>query len=154
VQRAGAIVEGFEQQDLVALDDVDRLLWRWRLGSGAFTLYNGMPNTAGGSRWRVRARLRRFRSGCRTSHQGSPPREVHRLRATRGIRAARGAQAPRQRATRLDLPDETLGFLTRRAPRDFATLCRMLDALDTESLAAQRRLTVHFVRDWLARGEP
>jgi hypothetical protein len=28
----------------------------------------------------------------------------------------------------------------------------MLDALDTESLAAQRRLTVPFVRDWLARG--
>jgi hypothetical protein len=28
----------------------------------------------------------------------------------------------------------------------------MLDALDVESLAAQRRLTVPFVRDWLARG--
>jgi hypothetical protein len=27
----------------------------------------------------------------------------------------------------------------------------MLDALDAESLAAQRRLTVPFVRDWLAR---
>ena len=51
----------------------------------------------------------------------------------------------------LELPEETLGFLTRRAPRDFATLCRMLDALDIESLAAQRRLTVPFVRDWLAR---
>ena len=52
----------------------------------------------------------------------------------------------------LELPEETLGYLTRRAPRDFATLCRMLDALDSESLAAQRRLTVPFVRDWLARG--
>jgi DnaA family protein len=62
--------------------------------------------------------------------------------------------ALRHRAGRrgLELPDETLAFLMRRAPRDFATLCRMLDALDTESLAAQRRLTVPFVRDWLARG--
>jgi DnaA family protein len=46
-----------------------------------------------------------------------------------------------------------LTFLTRRAPRDFAALCRLLDELDLESLAAQRRLTVPFVRDWLARGE-
>jgi DnaA family protein len=51
----------------------------------------------------------------------------------------------------LELPEETLIFLTRRAPRDFAALCRLLDELDLESLAAQRRLTVPFVRDWLSR---
>jgi DnaA family protein len=63
------------------------------------------------------------------------------------------AEALRHRAEHrgLELPEETLTFLTRRAPRDFAALCRLLDELDLESLAAQRRLTVPFVRDWLAR---
>jgi DnaA family protein len=77
---------------------------------------------------------------------------VHRLEP---LAEADQAVALRHRAERrgLELPDETLGYLTRRAPRDFATLCRMLDALDTESLAAQRRLTVPFVRDWLARSD-
>jgi DnaA family protein len=76
--------------------------------------------------------------------------EVHRLEPL--AEAEQGAALQQRAGWRgLELPEETLGFLTRRAPRDFATLCRMLDALDTDSLAAQRRLTVPFVREWLAR---
>jgi len=51
----------------------------------------------------------------------------------------------------LELPDETREFLQRRLPREFATLCSVLDTLDHEALAAQRRLTVPFVRELLAR---
>ena len=54
---------------------------------------------------------------------------------------------------RSELPDDTLSYLTRRAPRDFAALCRLLDELDTEALAAQRRLTVPFVRQVLERAD-
>jgi DnaA family protein len=46
----------------------------------------------------------------------------------------------------LDLPPETLTYLQRRLPRDFASLCDVLDRLDDAALAAQRPLTVPFVR--------
>jgi DnaA family protein len=46
-----------------------------------------------------------------------------------------------------ELPDETAQYLLRRLPRDMATLCRFLDELDEASLAAQRRLTVPFVKE-------
>ena len=50
-----------------------------------------------------------------------------------------------------ELPDETAQFLLRRLPRDMATLCAFLDELDEASLAAQRRLTVPFVREVVER---
>lgn len=46
-----------------------------------------------------------------------------------------------------ELPDETAQFLLRRLPRDMASLCAFLDQLDEASLAAQRRLTLRFVRE-------
>lgn len=46
-----------------------------------------------------------------------------------------------------ELPDETAQYLLRRLPRDMTTLCAFLDELDEASLAAQRRLTVPFVRE-------
>ena len=49
----------------------------------------------------------------------------------------------------LELPAETLGYLQRRLPRDFAALCEVLDRLDDAALARQRALTVPFVRSVL-----
>jgi DnaA family protein len=45
-----------------------------------------------------------------------------------------------------ELPEETGQFLLRRLPRNMAALCTFLDELDQASLAAQRRLTVPFVK--------
>ena len=78
---------------------------------------------------------------------------VHRLAPLEEAEQAE-ALARRARHRGLELPEETLTFLTRRAPRDFAALCRLLDELDLESLAAQRRLTVPFVRErWRSGAE-
>jgi DnaA family protein len=46
-----------------------------------------------------------------------------------------------------ELPVETAQYLLRRLPRDMASLCAFLDQLDDASLAAQRKLTVPFVRE-------
>jgi DnaA family protein len=46
-----------------------------------------------------------------------------------------------------DLPAETARYLQRRFPRDMRTLCEILDTLDDAAFAAQRRLTVPFIRD-------
>jgi DnaA family protein len=50
----------------------------------------------------------------------------------------------------LTLADDAASFLVRRLPRDMHSLCRVLDHLDEASLAAQRRLTVPFLRQALA----
>jgi hypothetical protein len=42
--------------------------------------------------------------------------------------------------------EAVLDYLFRRTGRDFATLGALLDRLDRESLAAQRRITVPFLR--------
>jgi DnaA family protein len=46
-----------------------------------------------------------------------------------------------------ELPPETARYLQRRFPRDMRTLCEILDTLDDAAFAAQRRLTVPFIRD-------
>jgi DnaA family protein len=54
----------------------------------------------------------------------------------------------RQRAARrgLELDDAVLDYLFRRAGRDLGSLTALLDRLDQASLAAQRRLTIPFLR--------
>jgi DnaA family protein len=146
------LLDGFERLDLVALDDLHAIAGDAAFESALFTLYNGLAENRGrlaisaeGSPAATPVRLPDLASRLAAA-------EVHRIEP---LAEADQPAALRRRAERrgLELPDETLAFLTRRAPRDFATLCRMLDALDTEALAAQRRLTVPFVREWLARSE-
>lgn len=57
-------------------------------------------------------------------------------------------QVLQQRATRrgLELDDAVLDFLFRRVGRDLGSLTMLLDRLDHESLAAQRRITVPFLK--------
>ena len=60
-----------------------------------------------------------------------------------------------QRAGRLGLvlPRESAAYLVHRMPRDMHSLCAALDRLDVAALAAQRRLTVPFLRQVL-EGQP
>jgi DnaA family protein len=55
----------------------------------------------------------------------------------------------RARLRGLELPEETWQWLRRRYPRDMRRLYELLDTLDEAALAAQRRLTVPFIRDVL-----
>jgi DnaA family protein len=63
------------------------------------------------------------------------------------------AEALRLRAGQrgIALPAETLDYLMKRMPRDLHSLFEILDELDEASLAAQRRLTIPFIRDALER---
>lgn len=58
------------------------------------------------------------------------------------------AEALRRRAARrgLELSQDGALYLVHRLPRDMHSLCQVLDRLDEASLAAQRRLTVPFLR--------
>ncbi len=55
----------------------------------------------------------------------------------------------RARLRGVELPEETLRWLQRRFPRDMRSLYELLDTLDEAALAAQRRLTIPFIREVL-----
>lgn len=57
----------------------------------------------------------------------------------------------RQRAARrgLELDEAVLDYLFRRVGRDLGSLTQLLDRLDQASLAAQRRITIPFLRAYL-----
>ncbi|HET7757504.1 MAG TPA: DnaA regulatory inactivator Hda [Steroidobacteraceae bacterium] len=60
----------------------------------------------------------------------------------------------RARLRGLELPEETWQWLRRRYPRDMRRLYQLLDTLDEAALAAQRRLTVPFIREVLRSAGP
>ncbi len=57
----------------------------------------------------------------------------------------------RARHRGLELPEETARFMITRSRRDMASLYALLDRLDSEALAAQRRLTIPFVKSVMSR---
>src|SRR5438132_779415 len=67
------------------------------------------------------------------------------------LQAICAAASERMRAGFL-LPAETSQWLQRRVPRDMRRLYELLDTLDDASLAAQRRLTIPFIREVLRGG--
>ncbi len=60
----------------------------------------------------------------------------------------------RAHARGLELDEPVLDYLFRRHSRDLQALTRLLDRLDRESLAAQRRITVPFLRSLLETVPP
>lgn len=147
---APALLEGLEQQDLVCLDDVQRVAGHAPWEEALFHLYNrvrerggalvvagqgrpeelglGLPDLVSRLRWGLLYRLQELN-------------DAERLAALQLRAAHRG----------LDLPDDTGDYLLRRCPRDLPALFELLDRLDAASLAAQRRLTIPFVRSVLQR---
>ena len=144
------LLAGFERLDLVALDDVDAVAGTAGWERALFTLYNELLERHGRLAVAANAAPAALAFTLPDLASRYAAAEVHRLLP---LDEAEQAEALRRRAKHrgLELPEETLTYLTRRAPRDFAALCRLLDELDLESLATRRRLTVPFVRDWLAR---
>ncbi len=145
-----AMLGGFERLALVALDDLDAVTGQPAWEQALFTLYNELQEQRGGLVVAASGAPSSLPIGLPDLASRLGAAAVHRLQP---LAEADQAEALQRRARHhgLELPEDTLTYLTRRAPRDFSALCRLLDELDTEALAAQRRLTVPFVRDWLSR---
>lgn len=142
---------GFEDLEVVCLDDVDRIAGDAAWEGALFTLYNGLLERGGNLVMSAAAaprataiRLPDLASRLAASivFQLQPLAEADQGEALVG----------RARALGIDLPEDTLQYLQRRLPRDLATLCDALDKLDAAALSAQRRLTVPFVRSVLQLG--
>ncbi len=91
-----------------------------------------------------RQRLARDEAGCLTREKQHGACHFHRR-----------AEALQRRAQwrGFSLPDDTADYLLARVGRDTGSLFRLLDRLDRAALAAQRRLTIPFVRSVLEAGE-
>ncbi|MDH3589909.1 MAG: DnaA regulatory inactivator Hda [Gammaproteobacteria bacterium] len=144
-------IEQWGDKDFVAIDDVDRLAGSAEWEAALFALFNELRDSGGvllvsasggprDIRFELRDLVSRMRSG--PVYALDPLTDDQRLEALRLRAIERG----------FELPDETGRYLMHRYPRDLSSLFGVLDKLDNESLRAQRRVTVPFVKQVLERG--
>jgi DnaA family protein len=150
-QRAGfnvAMLEGLEHMGLLCLDDLDAIAGDAEWEEAMFHLYNRVRDA-----------------------------EAHLIVAANNHPAALAMQLPdlqsrlvwglvfklqslddeqltaalqlRARGRGLELPGEVVAYLLKRCTRDMNTLFDLLEKLDRESLVAQRKLTIPFVRQFV-----
>lgn len=140
------LLDGLEQLALVCLDDVQALagaaLWERAL----FDLYNRCRDA--GTRLMLAGARAPVGLGIRlpdlVSRLGwGPVFQLHSLSDEDKVEALR----QRAVARGLELPDEVARYLLQRSARDTHSLFRLLEQLDRASLAAQRKLTIPFVRE-------
>ena len=132
---------------LVTADDVDDLdePAQQRLFAAINAAREGAPPVlAAGSRPPAQLALRedlRTRLAWGLVYQLKPLSDAEKALHLRAEAARRG----------LRLPDEVVGYLLTRLPRDLPSLNSVLDALDRYSLAAKRPVTLPLVREALER---
>jgi DnaA family protein len=134
--------------DVLCIDDVDALVGDLALEKALFSLYRDLDERGGrlavaaeappgALRWALPDIASRFAAASLFVLR--PLDEAQQVEALRRHAQVRG----------LELPDDVARYLQRRTARDMRALCDLLDRLDAAALAAQRRLTVPFVRDVL-----
>jgi DnaA family protein len=151
--RVGEAVQSLEGMDLVALDDIDAVagdradevalfdFHNRARASGAHVVYaaSARPDALGLTLPDLRSRL-----GQCIGVALQPPAEAGRREVLRQRAHRRG----------LAIDDAAIDWLMRRVDRDLGSLTQLFDRLDREALAAQRRLTVPFLRQVLERDAP
>jgi DnaA family protein len=143
-------LEGWQAARLVALDDLGLVAGEPDWDRSLFRLYReleereGMLLVADVSP----PRLLRFALADLASRFAAATLLPLRALDDAGQREALRLQA---QARGLELPEETALYLQRHFRRDMATLNDLLETLDEAALQAQRRLTLPFIRQVLAR---
>ncbi|MEO6689134.1 MAG: DnaA regulatory inactivator Hda [Dokdonella sp.] len=146
--RADAI-RGFGGSDLLAIDDLDAIAGERDAEHALFDLYN---------RCRAEGATLLFAAGAPPTQLGiGLPDLVSRLSACTQVslkpldeEARRALFRYRALARGIELDDGVLDWLFARAKRDIGSLLDALDRIDRASLAAQRRVTVPFLRTLLS----
>jgi DnaA family protein len=140
------LLEGLEQQALIAVDDIQVIAGVSQWEEALFHLYNRVRDS--GQRLVVSATVAPAGLGLSlpdlVSRLGWGP--VFQLTSLTDT-DKRAALQMRARRRGLEIGNEVAEYLMRRCPRDMDSLFNLLNQLDHASLAAQRRLTIPFVRE-------
>ncbi len=142
------MLDGCEALDLVCLDALDRVSDDADWNAAIFRLHTLMQDSPGRlyvASTAPPASLRFRLPDLRSRLLAAPVLQLHELDED-GQVAALELRASRRG---LELSREAAAWLVHRMPRDMHSLCGVLDRLDEAALAAQRRLTVPFLRQVL-----
>ena len=146
--KGAALMEGMEELDLIAFDDAGQIAGDADWEGALFRLHEALM--ARGGRLLFAAVLPPAGSGIRLPDLRSRlcAAAVFRLET---LSDAQRLQALEARAAwhGFALPEETGRYLLSRVDRNMGSLFGLLDRLDRAALAAQKRLTVPFVRSVL-----
>jgi DnaA family protein len=145
-----AALEGFGQLDVICIDDVDSIAGQNEWEQGLFGLFENLARSGGRlvlaarrsplhCEFSLRDLASRFSSG--PTFRLTPIEDEDKLKAMQLRAKWRG----------LTLSDDTGRYLITRVDRGFGQLFTLLDELDREALAAQRRLTIPFVKSVLEK---
>jgi DnaA family protein len=142
------VLEDLEELDVICVDDVDKIAGHSNWEQALFHLYNRLresskPMVVTG---RTSPRALGLQLTDLTTRLGWGL--VFQLKALADDEKVRVLQQ-RAVARGFELPVDVGDFLLRRCPRDMGALFDLLNQLDEASLAAQRRLTVPFVKTLL-----
>jgi DnaA family protein len=141
---------GFERTRVLCIDDADAVAGDLEWERALFRLFNEAAELRTRLIFAAAAAPRqadwsledwRSRSAACVVYQIRELDDEGRMEALRLRAAQRGLQ----------LPYDTSEYLLKRMPRDLHSLFDILDQLDEASLAAQRRLTIPFIREALEK---
>lgn len=150
--RVRAATEGLDAADLLALDDLEEVAGSGDDEVALFDLHNRVRDAG-------RSLLYAAAAAPDLLALQLPDLRSRLLQCARWalpvLDDAGRAELLRQRADArgLDLDDAALDWLLRRCNRDLGSLTDIFERLDRASLAAQRRLTVPFLRQVLETGQ-
>ena len=142
------MLEDPERLDLVAIDDLDRVLGRKRWEEALFHAFNRLRDAGKRLVIAAPAAPRQLEVGLPdlasrltwgTIFHVHPLDDEGRLAALKLRAKVRG----------MLLPDEVARYMLHRGPRRLGEMCDALDTLDRASLSAQRKLTIPFVKQAL-----
>lgn len=139
------VLEGFEQHALICLDDIDSIAGKSESEIALFHFFNRAQ--AAGARMVFSANA--MPSGIGIELPDLVSRLEQSVRFNLNVlneQAKRYVVLQRAKSRGLELDDAVLDYLFSRVSRDLHTLNQLLDRLDHASLAAQRRITVPFIK--------
>jgi DnaA family protein len=145
------LLDGLENLDLVAVDDVDGVARSADWNRALFALFNGVAAEGG--------RLLLSAAGPPVATPFCLPDLASRAAAAAVYQLASLADDDLVTALRLraesrglDLSEAAARYLVTRVERNMSSLCNWLETLDRASLAAQRKITIPLIREALTRG--
>ena len=147
------VLEGLPQLECLCMDDLDAVIGRLEWERALFALLRELQDAGGRLVLAASAPPALLRWALPDLGSRCAAAAVLQLRPL-DESEQQAALRLRARVRGLELPDETLQWLQRRFPRDMRSLYELLDTLDEAALAAQRRITIPFIREVLSAPRP